>query len=61
MSALPPIATLVPHAPPMLAVEQLLECTPGLASVGLTVRDGLFARPASPSDRAEVARCGGVT
>jgi predicted hotdog family 3-hydroxylacyl-ACP dehydratase len=43
MSALPPIASLVPHAPPMLAVEQLLECTPGRATVGLTVREGPFA------------------
>jgi len=44
MSALPPIATLVPHAPPMLAVERLLDCAPGRATAAMTVRDGLFAR-----------------
>jgi predicted hotdog family 3-hydroxylacyl-ACP dehydratase len=45
MSAtLPPIDTLVPHAPPMLAVERVLDYTPGRATVAMTVRDGLFTR-----------------
>jgi predicted hotdog family 3-hydroxylacyl-ACP dehydratase len=44
VSALPPVAGLVPHAPPMLAVDELLECAPGRALARLVVRDGLFSR-----------------
>ncbi len=39
-----PIAELVPHAPPMLAIEELLDCEPGRASARLAVPGGLFAR-----------------
>jgi predicted hotdog family 3-hydroxylacyl-ACP dehydratase len=44
MGALPPIAELVPHAPPMLAVDELLECAPGRAVGRLVVREGRFTR-----------------
>lgn len=40
MSRFPPIEDLVPHAPPMLAVERLVEWSPGRAETELTVRDG---------------------
>jgi predicted hotdog family 3-hydroxylacyl-ACP dehydratase len=39
-----PVAGLVPHAPPMLAIEELLASETGRATVRLTVRDGLLAR-----------------
>lgn len=42
MSEYPPIAQLVPHEPPMLAVEELVSCEKGKASGRLTVRDGLL-------------------
>ncbi len=37
-----PVAEIVPHAPPMLAVEELLEWSPGKARARMTVRAGLF-------------------
>lgn len=36
----PPIADLVPHAAPMLAVEDVLTWSPGVATCRMTVRDG---------------------
>lgn len=44
MDALPPIAELVPHAPPMLAVDELVECAPGRAVARLVVREDRFTR-----------------
>jgi len=45
MSAFPVITELVPHARPMLAVEELSSWSPGRATVRMTVRpDGLFVR-----------------
>jgi predicted hotdog family 3-hydroxylacyl-ACP dehydratase len=44
MGALPPIAELVPHTPPMLAVDELLECAPGRAVGRLVVREDRFTR-----------------
>jgi predicted hotdog family 3-hydroxylacyl-ACP dehydratase len=45
MSAWPPIATLLPHAPPMLVLEELLEWSPGSATARMTVRsNGPFVR-----------------
>jgi len=43
-NALPPVADLVPHEPPMLAVEELLACEAGRARARLRVPDRLFAR-----------------
>lgn len=42
MSALPPIAELLPHRPPMLLVDELVECVPGRA------RGRVHLRPDSP-------------
>ena len=36
----PPIADLVPHAPPILAVEELVSWEPGVAQCRMTVRAG---------------------
>lgn len=44
MSALPPIAELVPHGPPMLAVDELLSCTDGHATARMLVRENQFTR-----------------
>ena len=44
MSPLPPVAELVPHGPPMLAVDELLECEPGRALARLVIRERPFAR-----------------
>lgn len=44
MTRLPPVAELVPHGPPMLAVDELLECEPGRALARLVVRERPFAR-----------------
>ncbi|HTE05187.1 MAG TPA: hypothetical protein VK824_03245 [Planctomycetota bacterium] len=45
MSAWPPIASLLPHAAPMLALEELLDWAPGRATARMTVRgDGPFVR-----------------
>jgi predicted hotdog family 3-hydroxylacyl-ACP dehydratase len=42
VSRFPPIADLVPHAPPTLALDELIDWTPGTATVRLTVpADGL--------------------
>jgi len=35
----PPIAELMPHGPPMRALEQLLEWEPGRAVCGMTIRE----------------------
>lgn len=39
MSAWPPIAELVPHAPPMILIDRMLDWEPGFARCELTVRD----------------------
>jgi len=44
LKRLPPVAELVPHGPPMLAVDELLECEPGRALARLVVRERPFAR-----------------
>ena len=44
LTRLPPVAELVPHTPPMLAVDELLECEPGRALARLVVRERPFAR-----------------
>ncbi|HLT37495.1 MAG TPA: hypothetical protein VK034_14480 [Enhygromyxa sp.] len=36
----PPVAELVPHEPPMLLVDELLEWSPEAASIGATIRAG---------------------
>ncbi|MFO7562543.1 MAG: hypothetical protein R6X02_07855 [Enhygromyxa sp.] len=36
----PPVAELVPHEPPMLLVDELLEWSPEAARVGATIRAG---------------------
>jgi predicted hotdog family 3-hydroxylacyl-ACP dehydratase len=41
---LAPVSELVPHQPPMLALDELLSWSPGHALARLTLRDGLFAR-----------------
>ncbi len=40
MRELPPVADLVPHAPPTLALERLLSWSPGFARARLVVREG---------------------
>lgn len=42
MTEFPPVAELVPHEPPMLALDALVACEPGRASARLTVRDELL-------------------
>jgi len=37
---LPPIHDLVPHAPPILAVEEVVTWEPGLATCSMVVREG---------------------
>lgn len=45
MTRFPPVADLVPHGPPMRAVEELLEWQPGKATAGMRVQsDGPFVR-----------------
>jgi predicted hotdog family 3-hydroxylacyl-ACP dehydratase len=36
----PPIADLVPHSPPALALDELVDCRDGAAHARLVVRDG---------------------
>jgi predicted hotdog family 3-hydroxylacyl-ACP dehydratase len=38
VSALPAIAELLPHRPPMLLVDELLECSPGRARAAVRLR-----------------------
>ncbi len=38
MTALPPIRSLVPHAPPMLLLDELLEYAPGRARCAVRLR-----------------------
>ena len=40
MSDLPPVARVVPHAPPMLALDELVEWAPGRIVCRLVVREG---------------------
>lgn len=40
MTRYPPIEDLVPHAPPALALDELVECRDGHAHTRLVVRDG---------------------
>lgn len=40
MTRYPPIEDLVPHAPPALALDELVECRDGRAHTRLVVRDG---------------------
>lgn len=40
MSRFPPIADLVPHAPPTLALDELIDWSEGSAHARLVVRDG---------------------
>ncbi len=42
--ALPPVAELVPHEPPMLAVDELLACERGRARARMLVPERLFGR-----------------
>ncbi|MHC5209631.1 MAG: hypothetical protein ACYTG2_02810 [Planctomycetota bacterium] len=44
MTTLPPVAELVPHGVPMLAVDELLECGDGHATARMVVRENLFTR-----------------
>jgi len=44
VNSLPPVAELVPHGPPMLALEQLSTCEPGRATGTMQVRESLFLR-----------------
>lgn len=45
MAAYPPIEDLVPHAPPMRAVEELIEWSPGHARCRMIIRaHSIFAR-----------------
>jgi predicted hotdog family 3-hydroxylacyl-ACP dehydratase len=45
VSALPPVADLVPHTAPMLGVDELLECADGRARARMAVRaDDRFVR-----------------
>lgn len=39
-----PIAELVPHGPPLLAVEEIVDWSPGRATVGMRVPSAPFAR-----------------
>ncbi|MBL9075886.1 MAG: hypothetical protein JNL08_00195 [Planctomycetes bacterium] len=46
MTRYPPIEDLVPHAPPTLALDELVEARDGFARARLTVRaDGLLVQP----------------
>ena len=40
MSAFPPVARVVPHAPPMLALDEVLAWEPGRIECRLVVREG---------------------
>ncbi|MCB9726985.1 MAG: 3-hydroxylacyl-ACP dehydratase [Deltaproteobacteria bacterium] len=40
MSTWPPISELVPHAPPMILIDRMLDWAPGEARCELTVREG---------------------
>ncbi|MCB9897788.1 MAG: hypothetical protein H6825_07280 [Planctomycetes bacterium] len=44
MSAMPPVASVVPHEPPMLMIDALLEYGPGHALSTCVVDHPLFAR-----------------
>ncbi|MEO6596009.1 MAG: hypothetical protein ABIP94_14760 [Planctomycetota bacterium] len=45
MRAFPPVVDLVPHAPPTLAIDELISCSDGKAHVRFVVREnGLFVQ-----------------